>query len=89
MIPFSLERKAMGVVVKVVEGRWHLYLKGTRHVMVVCPGEDIKGEVDDEVETKEIDAVVKDNLEDNHPLCKSDTEELRCIIGIWTYVLSV
>ncbi|KAH8109562.1 calcium-translocating P-type ATPase [Phellopilus nigrolimitatus] len=72
MLPFSSERKAMGVVVKRANGRWRLYLKGaseiltkkcTRHVVVARPGEDVKdAEEDDNVETKEIDLVAKDNI---------------------------
>lgn len=71
MIPFSSERKAMGVVVKLGEGRWRLYIKGAseiltklcaRHVVVSRPGEELKGSEDDAVETKEIDALSKDNI---------------------------
>lgn len=71
MIPFSSERKAMGVVVKLGEGRWRLYIKGAseiltklcaRHVVVSRPGEELKGSEDDVVETKEIDALSKDNI---------------------------
>ncbi|KAH8105591.1 calcium-translocating P-type ATPase [Phellopilus nigrolimitatus] len=72
MLPFSSERKAMGVVVKRANGRWRLYLKGaseiltkkcTRHVVVARPGDDVKdAEEDDKVETKEIDPVAKDNI---------------------------
>lgn len=71
MIPFSSERKAMGVVVKLGEGRWRLYIKGAseiltklcaRHVVVSRPDEELKGSEDDAVETKEIDALSKDNI---------------------------
>lgn len=71
MIPFSSERKAMGVVVKLGEGRWRLYIKGAseiltklcaRHVVVSRPDEEVKGSEDDAVETKEIDALSKDNI---------------------------
>lgn len=71
MIPFSSERKAMGVVVKLGEGRWRLYIKGAseiltklcaRHVVVSRPGEELKGSEDDAVETSEIDALSKDNI---------------------------
>ena len=33
MIPFSSERKAMGVVVHAEEGRWRVYLKGASEIM--------------------------------------------------------
>lgn len=69
MIPFSSERKAMGVVVKLPNGRHRIYLKGaseiltkkcTRHVVVRPPGADAqKGE---EIETKEIDELANDNI---------------------------
>ena len=71
MIPFSSERKAMGVVVKVRDGLWRVYLKGaseiltkkcTRHVVVGRPGEVVKDVDEDEVETREIDAVARDNI---------------------------
>ncbi|KAL5485658.1 PMC1_3 [Sanghuangporus weigelae] len=71
MIPFSSERKAMGVVVKVRDGLWRLYLKGaseilskkcTRHVVVARPGEEFKDTEKDEVETKDIDAISRDNI---------------------------
>lgn len=71
MIPFSSERKAMGVVIKVRDGQWRLYLKGaseiltkkcTRHVVVARPNEDVQGNEDDEIETKEIDEIAKDNI---------------------------
>ncbi|KLO10815.1 calcium-translocating P-type ATPase [Schizopora paradoxa] len=72
MIPFSSERKAMGVVVKIGEGRWRVYLKGAseiltkkceRHVVVTPPGTDSKErEESKEVETREIDELSKDNI---------------------------
>ncbi|TDL19883.1 calcium-translocating P-type ATPase [Rickenella mellea] len=77
MIPFSSERKAMGVVVKLPAGRggrergWRVYLKGaseiltkrcTRHVVVREDGAQSGAGEDEEVETQEIDALAKDNI---------------------------
>ncbi len=73
MIPFSSERKAMGVVVKLGEGRWRVYLKGaseiltkkcTRHVLVAPPSAAVEEEEEKgrEWETREIDALSKDNI---------------------------
>lgn len=69
MIPFSSERKAMGVVVKLHDGRWRVYLKGaseilskkcTRHVVVHQDGE---GAVGDDIETKEIGDLDEENIQ--------------------------
>lgn len=71
MVPFSSERKAMGVVVKLRDGRWRFYLKGaseiltkkcTRHVVVSRPGESKEGSEDAEVETRELDEQASDNI---------------------------
>ena len=71
MVPFSSERKAMGVVVRKSVGKWRLYLKGAseiltkkcvRHVVVGKTGEDIEQSEDAVVETREIDALSKDNI---------------------------
>ena len=71
MIPFSSERKAMGVVVKLPNGKWRLYLKGASevlakkcvsHVVVGRPGESMNDSEDSEVETKPIDDLAKDNI---------------------------
>lgn len=72
MIPFSSERKAMGVVVKLAEGRWRLYVKGAseiltkkcaQHVVVTRPGEaNTNGDKTSEIETEEIDEMSKDNI---------------------------
>ena len=76
MIPFSSERKAMGVVVSLGgEGekrRYRVYLKGaseilmkrcTRHVVVGDRGKDSTGIEDDGiVQTEEIDALEMDNI---------------------------
>ncbi|KAI0671871.1 calcium-translocating P-type ATPase [Trametes maxima] len=65
MIPFSSERKAMGVVVRLPGGRARLYLKGaseiltkncTRHVVVE------RGSAADDVETRELDELSRDNI---------------------------
>ncbi|RDB25860.1 Calcium-transporting ATPase 2 [Hypsizygus marmoreus] len=75
MIPFSSERKAMGVVVKKKNGKgYRVYMKGaseilsrkcTRHVVVNQPGqadaEKEKGE-DEVIETKAIDELAKENI---------------------------
>jgi len=70
MIPFSSERKAMGVVVRLQSGRYRLFLKGAseilskkckRHV-VVSKNPDHSQHVDSEVETKAIDEVTRDNI---------------------------
>ena len=70
MVPFSSERKAMGVVVKLGGGRWRLYLKGAseiltkkcaRHVVVGMDASE-HGGFDEEVETAEIDELASDNI---------------------------
>jgi len=71
LIPFSSERKAMGVVVHLFGGGFRLYLKGaseiltkkcTRHVVVHQEGQG--GSSDDKgvVETKAIDDLASDNI---------------------------
>jgi P-type Ca2+ transporter type 2C len=70
MIPFSSERKAMGVVVKLADSRTRLYLKGAskiltkkckRHVVVSNDGAK-RGGQDGLVETAEIDELGSDNI---------------------------
>lgn len=70
MITFSSERKAMGVVQCLPNGRYRLHVKGaseiltkkcTRHVVVRKAGDKASGD-SDEVETREIDAVSNDNI---------------------------
>ena len=70
MIPFSSERKAMGVVVRLNSGQYRLFLKGaseiltkrcTRHV-VVSKNADQRQGPDDEIETKAINEFTKDNI---------------------------
>ncbi|KIK78484.1 hypothetical protein PAXRUDRAFT_323783 [Paxillus rubicundulus Ve08.2h10] len=70
MIPFSSERKAMGVVVKLEKGGLWLYVKGgseifaklcTRHV-VVSPDPDQVGDESATVETVEIDTSSQENI---------------------------
>ncbi|KAI0359713.1 calcium-translocating P-type ATPase [Trametes cingulata] len=65
MIPFSSERKAMGVVVRLPGGRCRLYLKGaseiltkncSRHVVVE------RGSTDQDVQTRELDDLARDNI---------------------------
>lgn len=71
MIPFSSDRKAMGVVVKVEEGKWRLFLKGaseiltrscSSHVVVHKPDSPSSSEGKEEIETDELDDVDKDNI---------------------------
>ena len=70
MIPFSSERKAMGVVVRLPSGPYRLLLKGasevltekcTRHV-VVSKNPDQSQHPDSEIETKAIDGTAEDNI---------------------------
>jgi Ca2+-transporting ATPase len=70
MIPFSSERKAMGVVVHLRSGRYRLFLKGasevltgncTRHV-VVSKNPDRSQDPDSEIETAAIDEIARDNI---------------------------
>ncbi|KAJ6501168.1 Ca-transporting ATPase, partial [Mycena vitilis] len=70
MIPFSSERKAMGVVVKTRQGRFRLYLKGAsemlskkceRHVVVHKDGAGA-GAAATEIETSPIDEHASDNI---------------------------
>ncbi|KAF7327877.1 Calcium-transporting ATPase [Mycena kentingensis (nom. inval.)] len=70
MIPFSSERKAMGVVVKTPQGKFRLYLKGASeilskkcvsHVVVHKPGTQSQHEGND-IETAPIDELANDNI---------------------------
>ncbi|KAG8213247.1 Ca-transporting ATPase [Butyriboletus roseoflavus] len=70
MLPFSSERKAMGVVVKLENGNYRLYLKGAseiltklcnRHV-VVSPNANQGSDDDATVETAEIDTYAEVNV---------------------------
>ena len=70
MIPFSSERKAMGVVVRLPSGRYRLFLKGaseiltkkcTRHV-VVSKNPDQSQHPDSEIETGAINKTTKGNI---------------------------
>ncbi|KAJ6544760.1 calcium-transporting ATPase [Mycena vulgaris] len=70
MIPFSSERKAMGVVVKTKQGRFRLYLKGAseilskkciRHVVVHKDGASAES-ASGEIETGAIDELANDNI---------------------------
>lgn len=67
MIPFSSERKAMGVVVKLADNRYRFYAKGaseilskrcTNHLVVRQKG----GSGSDEVEVTDIDDLARDNI---------------------------
>lgn len=70
MLPFSSERKAMGVVVRLEDGNHRLYLKGAselltklciRHV-VVSPNANQASDEDATVETAEIDTYAEVNV---------------------------
>ena len=70
MIPFSSERKAMGVVVRLEEGGYRLYVKGaseiltnlcTRHVVLSLNGTAATDE-NAPVETTDIDTDAKENI---------------------------
>ncbi|KAJ7104244.1 calcium-transporting ATPase [Mycena belliarum] len=70
MIPFSSERKAMGVVVKTPQGKFRLYLKGASeilskkcvsHVVVHKDGASA-GSATGEIETANIDELANDNI---------------------------
>ena len=70
MIPFSSERKAMGVVVRLTDGRARLYLKGaseilskkcTHHVVVGRDAGEHRG-YDEEVATAKIGESASDNI---------------------------
>ncbi|KAF9778979.1 Ca-transporting ATPase [Thelephora terrestris] len=70
MIPFSSERKAMGVVIRVCSGHYRLFLKGaseiltkmcTRHV-VVSKDADQSQNPNSEIDTRAIDETAKDNI---------------------------
>lgn len=70
MIPFSSERKSMGVVIS-TGGRYRFYVKGaseilskkcTKHIVVGRPGQDRPAYEDDRIETREIDELAADNI---------------------------
>ncbi|GJE94582.1 cation-translocating P-type ATPase [Phanerochaete sordida] len=70
MLPFSSERKAMGVVVRLPSGRFRLYLKGaseiltrlcTQHIVVCKPEDNPKDGRD--IETRDIDEHSYDNIQ--------------------------
>jgi Ca2+-transporting ATPase len=69
MIPFSSERKAMGVVIRTPKGKFRLYLKGAseilskkcvQHVVVHKEGAGAGGS--EEIETAPIDELANDNI---------------------------
>ncbi|TFK60946.1 hypothetical protein BDN72DRAFT_937594 [Pluteus cervinus] len=68
MTPFSSDCKAMGVVIRLPNGRYRIYLKGaseilsrkcTRHVVVHKNGDGAHGE---DIETRPIDPLAEDNI---------------------------
>ncbi|KAG6329880.1 hypothetical protein ID866_9209 [Astraeus odoratus] len=70
MIPFSSERKAMGVVVKVKDSKYRLYVKGASEILttsctshvVVSPDGARGGDEKTEVEVMEIDKEARENI---------------------------
>ncbi|KAF9514593.1 hypothetical protein BS47DRAFT_1392337 [Hydnum rufescens UP504] len=71
MIPFTSERKAMGVAIKITHNRWRVFFKGasevlsrqcTRHVIVRKPGEDSVNTTSKDIDTNPIDELGKENI---------------------------
>ena len=68
MIPFSSERKAMGVVVKISDRKWRIYLKGASEILskkctqYVVVHRDGGGPAEGDVETFAIDELAQDNI---------------------------
>lgn len=70
MIPFSSERKFMGVVVRLSSGKFRLYAKGASEILskecaqhvVVRNRKCETGQVNEEVEVKMIDDLAKENI---------------------------
>ncbi|TFY55009.1 hypothetical protein EVG20_g9475 [Dentipellis fragilis] len=69
MVPFSSERKAMGVVVKTDDGRWRLYLKGASEILtekcqrhVIVSRDDVHSMTGNDIETAEIGELERDNI---------------------------
>jgi Ca2+-transporting ATPase len=70
MIPFSSERKFMGVVVRLSSGKFRLYAKGASEILskecaqhVVIRNQKCEtGKVNEEVEVKAIDDLARDNI---------------------------
>ncbi|KAH7097377.1 calcium-translocating P-type ATPase [Auriculariales sp. MPI-PUGE-AT-0066] len=70
MVPFSSERKSMGVVVKMPNGRFRFYVKGASeiltklckdHVVVNRPGEQ-QNQDEESVQVTDIDELSRDNI---------------------------
>lgn len=70
MIPFSSERKFMGVIVRLSSGKFRLYAKGASEILskecaqhvVVRNRNSETGKVNEEVEVKMIDDLAKENI---------------------------
>ncbi|KAI8980025.1 calcium-translocating P-type ATPase [Trametes punicea] len=65
MIPFSSERKAMGVVVRLPRGRYRVYLKGASEILTrSCSSHVVveRGSADKDVKTRELDDLARDNI---------------------------
>ena len=69
MISFSSKCKAMGVIVRLRDGRYWLFLRGAsefltrlcmQHVVVAKPDESSKNSGD--IETRDINAIASDNI---------------------------
>lgn len=83
VIPFSGERNTMGVVVKVREGQWRLYLKGaSENLSKQCTSRVVvdknrKGVASDEVETAPIDQFGREEI--NRTIISYANQTLRTI----------
>ena len=70
MIPFSSERKAMGVVVHLQSGRYRLFLKGASEILmkkcsshiIVSKNPNHTQHADSDIKTRTIDEITRDNI---------------------------
>ena len=70
MIPFSSERKAMGVVIRLQSGRYRLFLKGASEILmkkcsthvIVSKNPNHTQHADSDIETRTIDEITRDNI---------------------------
>lgn len=68
--PFSSERKAMGVVIKLAGGSYRFYAKGASEILLshstshVVVNKDGKFEVDGSIQTRAIDDAARENISD-------------------------
>lgn len=62
MIPFSSARKSMGVVLKVAEGKWRVYVKGASEILVgKCTRYAAAGQAGDELRVEDIDGAARED----------------------------